>query len=63
MNQLEALKQEMISAARKVSLDVLLDAVWPDQKPSFDTEGIGEALFHIVQGGTHDFGKCAVTVK
>ena len=44
MNQLEALKQKIMSAARKVNMDLLRDAVEPDQKPSFDTEGIGDAL-------------------
>ena len=51
-----------MSAARKANLDLLRDAVEPDQKPSFDNEGIAEALFHIVQGVTNDFGGCAVTV-
>ena len=62
MNQLEVLKRKMMSAARKVNLDLLRDPAESDQKPSFDTEGIGDALFYIVQGGTNDFGRCAVTV-
>ena len=52
----------MMSAARKENLDLLRDAVEPDQKPSFDTEGIADALFHIVWDGTNDFGGCAVIV-
>ena len=62
MNQLEVLKRKMMSTARKVNLDLLRDPVESDQKPSFDTEGIGDALFYIVQGGTNVFGRCAVTV-
>lgn len=42
MNQLEALKWEIMSAARKVNLDLLRDAVEPDQKLFFDKLGIGK---------------------
>ena len=56
MNQLEVLKRKMMSAARKVNLDLLRDPAESDQKPSFDTECIGDAFFHIVQSGTNDFG-------
>ena len=62
MNQLEALKQEMMSAARRLSVDLLQDVLWPDQKPSFDTEGIGHALIHIVQGDKKNFGNYKVAV-
>ena len=62
MKQQEALKRNMMSAARKVNFDPLRNAVEPDQKPSFDTECIGDTLFYIVQSGTNDFGACAVTV-
>ena len=62
MNQLEALTTKMKAAAKKVDLDLRRDAVEPDDKSSFDTDDVGDTLFHIVPGGTNDFGGCAVTV-
>lgn len=51
-----------MSAATNVILNLLRNVVWPLQQLSFNTDGMGDALFHIVQNGTYVVDGCAVTV-